>query len=256
MADLSNIRIVLVEPIHSGNIGGVARAIKNMGITSLYLVRPKNFPSKEADYRSAKAHDILERAIICEHFEEAVEECSILIGTSVRNRRIKASQIISRDIPDILKNRTDENTKVAFIFGREDHGLDNEILIQCHYQLSIPTSAAYTSLNLAMAVQVVAYEVYLACCSLEKKDHLVAEKEPQKATYAEMNFYFEHLKEFLVEIDYFDPNEPRQTIVRLKRLFNRANLESDEVRMLHGVLREAQKKMKTACISPPQSKKE
>ena len=155
--NLDNIRIVLVNTSHPGNIGGVARAMKNMGLSRLYLVQPRAFPHKEAEWRAASALDLLEQAVVTQTLDEAIGDCQFVVGTSARERRIpwplldprmcakRAAQISPRE-------------QVAVLFGREDRGLTNDELKVCNLHLNIPTSEDYSSLNLAMAVQIVCYE--------------------------------------------------------------------------------------------------
>ena len=156
---MGEIRIVLVEPNHPGNIGGAARAMKTMGIRSLYLVRPSRFPDPQADWRAAQAIDVLESTIVVDTLDEAIADCAQVIGTSTRNRRIPWP----REDATGIANRIIQHgyhQPVAIVFGREQSGLTNEELQRCQLHLVIPASRVYPSLNLAMAVQVVCYELF------------------------------------------------------------------------------------------------
>ena len=158
---IANVRVVLVEPTHPGNIGSVARAMKTMGFSELVLVAPKIFPSQEADALASNALDILQSAHVVETFNAALEGCIFVIGTSARSRTIpwplSTPQVLA---PEIIRKA--QQGTVALVFGRESKGLSNEELAKCHHHLCIPTHAEYTSLNLAQAVQIVLYECQLA----------------------------------------------------------------------------------------------
>ncbi|HEY6130890.1 MAG TPA: RNA methyltransferase, partial [Halioglobus sp.] len=156
--NLDNIRIVLVNTSHAGNIGGVARAMKNMGLTHLYLVAPRKYPSEDAYYRAASATDILESAVVASTIHDAIDDCQFVVGTSARERRIPWPLLDARQCAERMA-RSSSQEQVAILFGREDRGLTNEELQLCNLHLNIPTSEAYSSLNLAMAVQIVAYEL-------------------------------------------------------------------------------------------------
>ena len=149
---LARVRIVLVGTVHSGNIGAAARAMKNMGLRRLYLAAPVEFPHREATYRAVQAADLLESAVVTASLAEAVADCSLVIGTSARERRIQLPQLGPRELgPLCLGERRGE--EIALVFGREDSGLSNEELRLCHWHVHVPTSADYSSLNLAAAVQ-------------------------------------------------------------------------------------------------------
>jgi tRNA (cytidine32/uridine32-2'-O)-methyltransferase len=157
----SNIRIVLVNTSHPGNIGGAARAMKNMGLERLYLVEPKEYPSDKAVWRSAGAVDVLENAVVVETLDEAIKGCGLVVGTSARERRIPWPLLNPRECGESVWTESEQH-EVAVVFGREDRGLTNEELHKCNYHVHIPANPDYSSLNLATAVQVICYEIRMA----------------------------------------------------------------------------------------------
>jgi tRNA (cytidine32/uridine32-2'-O)-methyltransferase len=236
---MDRIRIVLVAPSHSGNIGGCARAMKNMGLSRLYLVTPDDFPGAEATARAAGAEDLLDHARICASLDEAVAECHLVIGTSARGRRIPWPVVT----PDEAARRivkTSAEHEVAVVFGRERTGLTNEELDRCQALVNIPTDPGFTSLNLACAVQVVAYEILrVAENEMQKHGSVAATVEAlgePLATHAEVQRFYGHLEEVLVETGFLDPKNPRLLMRRLMRLFNRVELTNNEVNILRGIL--------------------
>ena len=156
-----NIRIVLVNTSHPGNIGGAARALKNMGLSRLYLVAPKEFPADKAVWRAAGAQDVLENAVVVDTLDEAIGDCGLVVGTSARGRRIPWPIVNPRECGERTWSEAKQH-EVAVIFGREDRGLTNDELHKCNYHVHIPSNEEYSSLNLAAAVQVVAYEIRMA----------------------------------------------------------------------------------------------
>ena len=239
-----NIQVVLVHTTHSGNIGGVARAMKNMGLTRLTLVKPLEYPAPEAEWRAASAIDVLENARIVETVEEAVAGSQFIVGTSARERRIPWPVQDARHCAVRICERASGGEQVSILFGREDRGLLNEELEICNLHCHIPTHESYPSLNLAMAVQIVAYEVRM---------HLLGDSIPTEedahwdtpfASAKDMGLFYEHLEQTLIEIDFLDPKAPRQLMRRLKRLFNRVRLDEMELNILRGMLAETQKKVR------------
>jgi tRNA (cytidine32/uridine32-2'-O)-methyltransferase len=234
-----NIDIVLVNTTHSGNIGGVARSMKNMGLTRLTLVAPRQYPAPEAVWRAASAGDVLENARIVETLDEAIAECQFVVGTSARARRIPwpiqdARQCAQR----IARHSTSE--RVAVLFGREDRGLLNEELQRCNLHCHIPTHETYSSLNLAMAVQIVTYE--LRMLQVEGQTGLPedADWDTPFSKADDMARFYEHLESTLVDIGFLDPAAPKQLMPRLNRLFNRVRLDEMELNILRGILTETQ----------------
>lgn len=246
---LKAIKIVLVGTSHPGNIGGVARAMKNMGLAELCLVAPRaQFPHPEAVLRSVGATDILDNATIYESLEDAVADCTLVAGSSARSRHLPWPLLNPRELAGRLEQElTHTQHRIALVFGREDRGLSNEELHLCHLHVHIPCNPAFSSLNLAAAVQVLTYELRMAVLSAEEK-HLPNEKQPfgtewdvPFASGEALEHFFEHLENTLIEIDFHDPNKPRQLMSRLRRLYMRARPDTMEVNMLRGILTATQK---------------
>src|SRR5690554_4650161 len=165
---LDNLRIVLVNTTHPGNIGGAARAMKNMGLSRLYLVAPKEYPSDKATWRSAGALDVLDNAVVVDTLDEAIAGCGLVVGTSARERRIPWPLLDPRECGTNVVSEAEQH-EVALVFGREDRGLTNEELHKCNYHMHIPANPDYSSLNLATAVQVITYEVRMASLQADRK---------------------------------------------------------------------------------------
>jgi tRNA (cytidine32/uridine32-2'-O)-methyltransferase len=237
----SAISIVLVNTTHPGNIGGVARAMKNMGLTDLRLVAPSRFPAEEANWRAVAASDVLESAQVVDTLAEAIGDCQLVIGTSARGRRIPWPVLDPRHCAEQAMVAAAREERVAFVFGREDRGLTNEELQQCNLHLHIPTHEDYTSLNLAMAVQIVAYELRMQAISGDLPDDACADWDERFSTAAAMEHYYEHLEQTLIEIGFLDPATPRQLMPRLRRLYGRLRLDEMEMNILRGILTETQK---------------
>ena len=232
----SNIRVVLVNTSHPGNIGAAARAMKNMCLGRLYLVEPQGFPSAEATSRASGADDVLAKAIVCQSLEEALAGCRFVVGTSARSRRISWPLLAPRECASRLIAEGQKG-EVALVFGREHSGLSNDELEKCHALVHIPTNPDYSSLNLAAAVQVLAYELMMA----EPEEDAHAEEEQREVVAAdEMESFFQHLEQTLVELQFLDKNHPRLLMRRLHRLFNRARPDKTEMNILRGILSAAQ----------------
>lgn len=233
---LDNIRIVLVNTTHPGNIGGAARAMKNMGLGRLYLVSPKDFPSDKATWRSAGATDVLEQAVVTETLDEAIEGCGLVVGTSARERRIPWPLLDPRECGVQVMSEAAHH-EIALVFGREDRGLTNEELHKCNFHVHIPSNPDYSSLNLATAVQVITYEVrmaWLMAAQGKTLSHHQWDFPPAEAQ--SLDAYYQHLQETLVELGFLDPDNPKQTMTRLRRLYNRVRLDQMELNILRGVL--------------------
>jgi tRNA (cytidine32/uridine32-2'-O)-methyltransferase len=240
---LDNIRIVLVNTSHPGNIGGVARAMKNMGLSRLYLVEPRQFPDEQAEWRAASAGDLLESAVVTSSLDEAIADCQFVVGTSARGRRIPWPLLDPRQCAERMAVASDSE-QVAILFGREDRGLTNDELKVCNLHLNIPTSGDYSSLNLAMAVQVVCYELRML---LDADKLPKAEDEEWDTPFSSrenMERFYTHLEETLVDIEFLDPAAPRQLMARLRRLYSRVRLDEMELNILRGILTETQKRVK------------
>jgi tRNA (cytidine32/uridine32-2'-O)-methyltransferase len=231
-----SIRIVLVNTTHPGNIGGVARAMKNMGLSQLFLVDPKEYPSEQAEWRASNALDLLSNATVVNTLEEAIADCGLVIGTSARERRIPWPLLTPRECGDRAFMEAATHP-VAIVFGREDRGLTNEELHKCHFHVHIPSNPEYSSLNLASAVQVIAYELRVSGLSenLESPLHYDDWDMPPAKMEALENYY-QHLEETLQTLDFIQADNPRQTMTRLRRLYSRIRLDEMELSIMRGML--------------------
>ncbi|MCV6615609.1 MAG: tRNA (cytosine(32)/uridine(32)-2'-O)-methyltransferase TrmJ [Cellvibrionaceae bacterium] len=234
---MQKVRIVLVNTSHPGNIGGVARAMKNMGMSSLYLVEPKEYPADKAVWRASNAVDVLDGAIVVNSLDEAIADCGLVVGTSARDRRIPWPMLTPRQCGERAWGEA-ESHDVALVFGREDRGLTNEELQKCHYHVHIPSNPDYSSLNLGAAVQVLAYEMRLAALEAEQGGAALQyndwDQPPVKAEALE--HYFNHLQQTLEKVGFLEPDNPRQTMTRLRRLYSRVRMDEMEMNILRGVL--------------------
>ena len=237
----SNIRIVLINTSHPGNIGAAARAMKTMCLDSLWLVDPHGYPSAEATARASGADDLLANARVCSGLDEAIADCHLVIGASARLRSIPCPAFGPRDC-GIRVWQESESGRVAVVFGREQSGLSNQELDRCHHLVHVPANPEYPSLNLAAAVQLIAYEIHMAALSAKGTGQLVAQDRRLPADGAEMERLYGHLEQTLIELDFLNPDNPRQLMRRLRRLFNRAQPDANEVNILRGILGAAQGK--------------
>ncbi len=239
---------------HPGNVGAVARAMKNMGLSELILVNPefnKVLSEDEALRRSSGAEDVLENAKTFSSLDEAVSDCHVLVGASARNRKMPWPLMNPRDCAtQILQLLTHENSesdipKIAFLFGQEASGLSNDELQRCHYHVNIPAVEVFSSLNLAMAVQVICYELRMALLTSndEGQKSLFPVLSPNDAGWDEplasvddVEGFIVHLEKTLILTEFHNPDNPRQLMTRLRRLFQRAHLDKMEVNILRGIL--------------------
>lgn len=233
---LSNVRIVLVGTTHPGNIGATARAMKNMCLERLWLVRPRHFPSAEATARASGADELLTRAVVCSTLDEALTDCRLVVGSSARMRSVQWPVLDPRTCGVTLHAEAGSGP-VALVFGRESSGLTNEELGRCHYLVHIPTNEAYNSLNLAAAVQVLVYEVYLASRAAAGACEPIAR---DVAGADAMQGFLKHLEQALLDLNFADPRQSKTLLQRLRRLFLRARPDRDELNILRGVLSAAQ----------------
>ncbi|MCP0914310.1 MULTISPECIES: RNA methyltransferase [Legionella] len=234
--NLDSIRIVLIGTTHPGNIGAAARAMKTMGLSKLYLVSPKIFPDFRAHEMAAGADDVLQQAIVTDSLADAIKDCHLILGTSARPRGISLPGLTPSTQADLVCRHA-ADAEVAILFGREHAGLTNEELLHCHYHINIPSNPEYSSLNLAQAVQIIAYELRMKWLQTTP----LAEKETDKpATHDEMERFYNHLQDVLVQIDFLKLSNPKRLLQRLRRLFNRIKLEHTEVNILRGILTHVQ----------------
>ena len=230
-----NIEFVLVEPSHPGNVGAAARAIGTMGFKNLVFVKPTKHPHPESRARSSGALDILLDARVCDTLEEAIADSSLVIGTTARQRRISVPiDSIHECTQSIFESSLKQ--KVSIIFGPETSGLSNNDIDRCNRLVYIPTGEMHSSLNLSMAVQVIAYQLNLAFFGLEE-----GQETRDLASGKEMELFYEHLEDVLLETGFLNPTNPKQLMRRLKALFNRAQLDDNEVNIMRGILTSYQK---------------
>lgn len=228
--------MVLSHTSHPGNIGAAARAMKTMGLEQLWLVNPKHFPDAEATARASGADDLLAGAQVCAGINEALHGCQLVIGASARSRSIPCPVIT----PDECAQRACTESgrgQVAILFGCEQSGLSNAEIDRCHYLVQIPTNPEYGSLNLAAAVQIIGYELQVAH---QRQNAAPPAADHVPVTVDEMERFFEHLECALVELEFLDPDNPRQLMRRLRRLYSRARPDTNEMNILRGILSAAQ----------------
>ncbi|MBC7755901.1 MAG: RNA methyltransferase [Bdellovibrio sp.] len=234
-----NIRIVLCQTSHPGNIGSTARAMKTMGFKHLYLVQPAKYPNEQATAMAAGADDVLDNAIVTQTLSEALVGCGFAIGLSARKRYLSLETVNAREAA-LQANDYAATQPVAIVFGTEMSGLTNAELDCCQLLAMIPANPEYSSLNLSMAVQLVCYE--LRMLSLASAPNLLSSAPTDKAslnllaTNEELERFYAHLEETLLHIGYLNPKAPKKLFERMRRLYSRARLEKEEINLLRGVL--------------------
>jgi tRNA/rRNA methyltransferase len=236
---LENVRVVLCGTSHPGNIGASARAMKTMGLASLYLVNPKRFPAPEADAMATNATDVLERAIVCATLDEALAGTLYAVACTARSRDLSHEVLTTREAGARLAGEAVRGP-VALVFGPEKTGLTAEDVSRCSVIAMIPANPEYSSLNLAAAVQIFAYEL--------RQSVEVVDSYPQEtheiAPFEAVENFIQHLEQTLYDIEFLDPQQPKRLVQRMRRLFQRARLEKEEVNILRGILTAAQKARK------------
>ena len=244
---LNKIRIILVETSHPGNIGSSARAMLNMQLTELYLVNPKQLPDDHSMATAAHATDVVSNAKIVPTLMEALEGVDLVIGTSARTRRMDLPMLSVEDAAGQAMAHVSKDLNVAIIFGRERTGLFNEELLMCHYHAFIPSNEGYTSLNLAQAVQIVAYEVFKQYLSHNDAKTLPTQNHiREKASTKEVQSFYDELAHKMQVVGFLNPDKPGHVVDKLKRLFQRAQLESQEINILRGFLGQIDKKSQSS----------
>jgi TrmH family RNA methyltransferase len=223
------VRIVLIDPSHPGNIGSVARAMKNMALSDLVLVRPRSFPHPEANALAAGADDVLDAARIVDTLADAISDCAFIAGTTSRPRSYNWEFTTPRDVAARIVALPDEN-RCALLFGSERYGLGTEDLNYCNVLVRIPANPEYCSLNLAMSVQLLSYEIFLA----REQPHSHMQLEMPLASSGAVEYFYAHLQQVLNEIDFDD--RTGHLMERLRRLFNRAQLDENEMNIMRGIL--------------------
>jgi tRNA/rRNA methyltransferase len=231
---MKHMRIVLVRPRGMMNVGSVARAMKNVGIMELALVNPAAPPSHpDARVMAVRAHDILEDALVFSRLTDAIADCTWVIGTTRRWGKGREGLIDPRQMAAEIADMAQQN-KIAVVFGPEDRGLSNRDLDLCQRLVSIPSHEEYGSLNLAQAVMIICYEIYLAT------NHQEADPRTRRmATSEELEGMYYHMEETLLRIGFLDQNNPKRIMAVLRRIFSRARLNPREVKILRGICRQA-----------------
>lgn len=238
------IRFVLVGTSHPGNVGAAARAMKTMGFSRLVLLNPR-FPDvathEEAIAFASGAQDVLESAQVVNSFEEAIAGCNFAAALSARLREYSPPLATPRALATQLA--ADDKLDAALVFGSERYGLPNEIIERCNALINIPANPLYSSLNLAQAVQLLAYEARMACAEGDPAPAGIG-FQGEAAGLTEVEGMYRHLEQALVEIDFLDPDNPKKLMPRLRRLFSRCGLETEEVNILRGIARQIMAKAK------------
>lgn len=248
---LDAVRIVLLNPSHPGNIGAIARAMKNMGLRDLALVAPDRFPDPQAEARAAAAADLLAGARVVADLDAAVGDCHVVIGTSSRSRTLPWPVLEPRELAARLSSDY-RGRRTAIVFGREERGLSNSELQRCNLHVQIPADPAYPVLNLAMAVQIIAYEIHLQARNAspsgvedvpDQRGPLGPAWDEDAATVDDVEHFLRHLEATLVQTGFHDPDNPRQLMARLRRLYQRVHLDKMEVNILRGMLKAMQQRL-------------
>jgi len=231
---LSNVKVVLVGTSHSGNIGSAARAMKVMGLSEMVLVDPQCEVDAQAVALAAGASEIALNARIVNSLEEAVEDCGLVVGSSARSRTLEWPMLDPRECGEKFAIEGQKHP-VALVFGRERTGLTNEELQTCHYHVCIPANPDYSSLNLAMAVQTICYEIRVAHLN-QVQSQYAPQAEEEYPRHKELEMFYEHLEKVMIETQFISEAQPGQVMNKLRRLFNRARPEAQELNILRGVL--------------------
>lgn len=206
-----------------------------MGLSDLYLVKPKQFPHERAYWRAASAGDVIDNAKIVDSFDEAIADCGLVVGTSARGRRIPWPLVNPRVCAENIYPELSRHP-VALVFGREDRGMTNEELQRCNLHVNIPASEAYSSLNLGMAVQVVLYELRMAHLAGDLSTDDMQEWDTRRARADEVEYLYKHLEETLIDLEFLIPEAPKQLMTRLRRMYSRIRMDDMEVQMMRGIL--------------------
>ncbi|BBB29992.1 tRNA (cytosine(32)/uridine(32)-2'-O)-methyltransferase TrmJ [Neptunomonas japonica] len=231
---LNNVRIVLINTFHPGNIGAAARAMKNMGLSQLWLVDPREYPSEEADSRAAGAKDVLDNATVVGTLKEAIADCQLVIGTSARNRTFDLPILDARNCAEKITSEAVQG-EVALVFGRETMGLLNEELQLCNFHVYIPANPEYPVLNVAQAIQLLSYEIWMAAQTPIKE-----RSESEYPRQNEMELFYTHLETVIRATNFIIPQHEGRAMTKLKRYFNRTRPEKAELGMLRGILASVQ----------------
>jgi len=242
----TSLRFVLVRTSHPGNIGAAARAIRTMGFSRLVLVQPQHFPDPDATALAAGADDVLEQAIVVPDLVSAIADCQLVLGCTARRRGVALEELTPRAAAGRALAVTPA-AQVAIVFGNERTGLENDELMRCHAAVHIPSDPSFSSLNLAQAVQVLAYELRLASLASSGESTEAQPKADPPATAEQLEYFFAHLAQTLDDIDFHKGRSPRTILQRLRRLFLRSDLDQRELRILRGIFDDAQRMARLAA---------
>jgi len=229
-----NIRVVLVEPTHPGNIGATARAMANMGLRRLYLVSPKAFPTEDAYARAAGANWVLDEAVVTESLDQAIADCDFLIATTARSRAVDWPSLSPKEAAAKVVEASNAG-QVGLLFGRESRGLKNDEIDRCQFLVHIPSDEEFSSLNLASAVLLMAYEMRMLTRQVVPAEPPV-EAEYQPANDRQMQGFYRHLETTLSDIDFIKATSSTKLMRKIIRVFNRSRLSVEEVNILRGIL--------------------
>ncbi|MBY3673301.1 MULTISPECIES: tRNA (cytosine(32)/uridine(32)-2'-O)-methyltransferase TrmJ [Vibrio] len=236
---LERVKVVLVGTTHSGNIGSAARAMKVMGLSQMVLVDPQCQVDAQAIALAAGASEIALNAQIYPTLEAAVADCGLVVGTSARSRTLEWPMLEPRECGEKLISEANQHS-VAMVFGRERTGLTNDELQLCHYHVCVPANPEYSSLNLAMAVQLLSYEVRMAYLTLQQslQSNTLQEEYPR---HQELERFYAHLEQVIMQTEFISAQQPGQVMNKLRRMFTRARPEAQEINILRGILTSVQK---------------
>ncbi len=238
---LDNIKVILVGTSHSGNIGSAARAMKVMGLTELVLVSPQCEVDEQTLSLASGAGDVAQNALIVDNLDDAISDCVLVVGSSARSRTLEWPMLEPRECGRKFIQQAEQG-KVALVFGRERTGLTNEELQKCHYHVCIPANPEYSSLNLAMAVQTLGYEIRMAW--LEKQAAQYPEVQPEEyPRHKELELFYQHLENVILKTQFISKDKPNLVMNKLRRLFSRARPEVQELNMLRGILTSVEKSL-------------
>jgi len=231
---LNNIRVVLCETAHPGNIGAAARAMRTMGLGQLVLVSPRSYPDPQAEWLAVGAVDVLQRARVCATLDEALAGSAFSVACTARPREVAVTMVTARDAAARMVEVA-RAQPVALVFGNEKYGLTAAEVGKCQLLATIPADPEFSSLNVAAAVQVLAYELRLAALGAAVRHS--KGKPPAQATHEEIEGFYEQLERRLLAAGFLNPRNPKKLMARLRRLFGRTQLEQEEVNILHGVIK-------------------
>ncbi|TQP64973.1 tRNA (cytosine(32)/uridine(32)-2'-O)-methyltransferase TrmJ [Vibrio cholerae] len=236
---LERVKVVLVGTTHSGNIGSAARAMKVMGLSQMVLVDPQCQVDAQAIALAAGASEIALNAQIYPTLEAAVADCGLVVGTSARSRTLEWPMLEPRECGEKLISEANQYS-VAMVFGRERTGLTNDELQLCHYHVCVPANPEYSSLNLAMAVQLLSYEVRIAYLALQQSSQSSTLQE-EYPRHQELERFYAHLEQVIMQTEFISAQQPGQVMNKLRRMFTRARPEAQEIKILRGILTSVQK---------------